>query len=67
MDPWGLAFINEIEDNTAEKVKQIVFVIDIPSVVSLTDLYIWALRGVLTTKQSRPKNRDCHAPFGRSQ
>jgi len=37
------------------------------SVVSLTDLYIWALRGVLTTKQSRPKNRDCHAPFGRSQ
>ena len=43
MDPWGLAFINEIEDNTAEKVKQIVFVIDIPSVVSLTDLYIWAV------------------------
>jgi len=30
LDPWGLAFINEIEDNTAEKVKQIVFVIDIP-------------------------------------
>ena len=34
--------------------KELLF--SISSVVSLTDLYIWALRGVLTTKQSRPKN-----------